>query len=501
MKKYFSIVFILFLFSCKKQLTEKVYSDITANTFYKTATDANAALYGVYNNLNRSPFSDWDTHLYTLVFMPNRYVISRVGFRKVYGNFTYGVSDDALTTVWRSGFLTINRANAVINRVPGITMDETQKKQIVAEAKFLRALTYFNLVRLFGGVPLKTTETTSLDDINVPRSTAIAVYDLIISDLKEAETTLSDKRIASEKGRATSGSASALLGRVYLTMAGSPLKQADKWAMAKDKFKFIIDNKARWGYDLMPDYADIFSLTKENNQEVIFAIQNSWQTGQGSVLAFWNAPPNSTFATANGQYHYGFTTEFRDLFTATDTIRRNVTLVNSYVDIKGQTITYNAPGVPHGYKDPNGIALGKFKDGGGGAPTNVNHKNDVLVIRYADILLMYAEAENEVSGPTAGALDALNLVRARARTSQLTGLNQASFRDAVYMERILELSGELTEFFDIQRLGKLEETIKNSPEAKLTNTAYNAKFLLYPIPQLELDANTKIEQADQNPGW
>lgn len=501
MKKYISIILVLFFLGCTKKLDEKVFSALTPEIYYKNAGDAVTALYGVYNNLNRSPFGDWDTDLYSLVFMPNRYIYTRVPFRKVYANFTYGVSDDALIRVWQRGYQTINRANAVINRVPAIIMDESLKKQIIAEAKFLRALTYFNLVRLYGGVPLKTTETTSLNDVNVPRSTAVEIYDLIIADLKEAEAGLPDKRITSETGRATNGAASGLLGRVYLTMAGNPLKQTDKWVLARDKFKFIIENKARWGYDLLPNYTDVFSLAKENNQEILFAIQNSHATGQGSVLAFFNAPPQSTFATSNGQYHYGFTTEFRNLFAADDAIRRNVTMVSSYIDIKGRTITYNAPN-PYGYKDPNGIALGKFQDGIGSA-TNVNHANDVLVLRYADILLMFAEAENELNGPTTETLDAINKVRVRAKTSLLSGIGMTkeTFRDIVYRERLLELSGELTEFFDIQRLGRLEATINNSPEAKIAGTAYNPKFLLYPIPQIELDVNTKIEQADQNPGW
>lgn len=503
MKNFIVIILIIGLFSCKKQLTEKVYSDLTSNTYYNTADDAQAALFGVYNNLNRSPFSDWDSWLYSMVFMPNRYVISRVPFRKAYGNFTYGLSDDALTTVWRSGYSTINRANAVINRVPNINMNDSLKKQIVAEAKFLRALTYLNLVRLYGGLPLKTTETTSLADVDIPRSTAEQVYDLIISDLKEGEVALPDRRPASERGRASSGSASALLGRVYITMAGNPLKQLDKWMLARDKFKYIIDNKARWGYGLMANYGDVFSLSNENNQEVIFAIQNSWQTDQGSVLAFFSAPLNSRLSIGNGQYHYGFTTEFRNLFTSTDIIRRDVTMVFSYVDTKGFTTTYNlsnANTVGNTYRDPNGMALGKFQDPVG-APTNINHKNDVLVLRYADILLMYAEAENEVNGPNVAAFDAINQVRARAKTTLLSSLDQVGFRNAVYRERLLELSGELTEFFDIIRLGRLQETIANSPEAKLTGTVYNPKFLLYPIPQIELDANTKINQADQNPGW
>lgn len=500
MKKYIFILLLsTCLFGCKKQLNEQVFSELTSTIYYNNAGDATTALYGVYNSLNRTPFSDWDTDLYSLVHLPSKYVISRVPFRKVFSNFTYGASDPAIERVWQRAYITINRANAVIDNVPSINMDDNLKKQIVSEAKFLRALTYFNLVRLFGGVPLRIRETTSLDEVNLARSTAQQVYDLIISDLKEGEANMPDKRPVSEKGRATNGSASGLLGRVYLTMAGSPLNQADKWTLARDKFKYIIDNKTKWGYDLMTNFKDVFSLQFENNKEVLFAIQNSHVTDQGSVLAFFSAPPNSTFATAAGQYHYGFTTAFRNLYDALDK-RRDVTVVYSYVALNGSTITYGAPGVPYGYKDPNGMALGKFQDGTG-ASTNVNHANDVLVLRYADILLMFAEAENEVNGPVLAAFTAINELRLRANATPISGLNKATFRDAVYNERLLELSGELTEFFDIQRLGKLQETISNSSEAITAGTTYNVKFALYPLPLKEVNANPLIGQANQNPGW
>ena len=379
-------------------------------------------------------------------------------------------------------------------------------KEIVAEAKFIRALSYFNLVRLYGGVPLRAHQTASLADVYLPRSTASEVYNLIISDLTEAETNLPDVRPSSETGRVISGAASGLLGKVYLTMAGNPLKQTDKWALARDKFKYIMDNKTRWGYTLMVNYKDVFSLTNQNNKEIMFSIQFSHATGEGSVLAFYSAPLNSTFATANGQYNFGFTPTFYNLFAASDTNRRNTTLVYSYTDINGKLATYNKPPILNSYKEPNGIALGKYQDGTG-APSNVNHANDIIVLRYADILLMFAEAENEVNlGPDQAAIDATNQVRARAKTTLASISNTnyntyASFQAAIRKERLFELSGELTEFFDIQRWGTLQTTIANDPEAILAGTTFDSKFYLYPIPRAEIDANPLIGQQNQNPGW
>lgn len=505
MKKYIYILIIPVLFSCKKQLQEQAFSSVVSENFYKTSSDAISALYGVYNELNRAN-TDWDNYMYSMVFVPSEYVETKVVQRKVYSNFKYGTSDATIEAVWKQAYVAINRANAVIDNVPTISMNDSLKKEIVAEAKFIRALSYFNLVRLYGGVPMRVHQTVSLADGYLPRSTASQVYDLIISDLTEAETNLPDVRPSTEAGRVISGAASGLLGKVYLTMAGNPLKQTDKWSLARDKFKYIMDNKARWGYTLMTSYKDVFSLTNQNNKEIMFSIQFSHVTGQGSVLAFYCAPLNSPFATGNGQYHFGFTPTFYNLFAASDTIRRNTTMVYSYTDINGKLVTYNKAPKLDSYQEPFGIALGKYQDGTG-APSNVNHANDIIVLRYADILLMFAESENEVNnGPDQAAIDAINQVRARAKTTlaSISNTNYNTyglFQAAIRKERLFELSGELTEFFDIQRWGTLQTTIANSPEAITAKTTFDNKYYLYPIPLSEIDANPLIGQQNQNPGW
>jgi len=504
MKKYIYILVIPVLFSCKKQLQEQVYSSISSDDFYKTSSDAVSALYGVYNALNRGS-SDWDYNLYTMVFLPSEYVESTIAERQLFSNFTYGTTNVSLTGVWRQAYVAIDRANGVIDNVPTISMDDSLKKVIIAEAKFIRALSYFNLVRLYGGVPLKISKTRSLADAYLPRSTANQVYDVIISDLTEAETNLPNKRPASETGRVISGAASGLLGKVYLTMAGNPLNQTDKWALARDKFRYIMDNKARWGYTLLTNYKDVFSLTNENNNEIMFSIQFSNLTGQGNLLAFASCPPNSPFAMGGGQYNYGFTPKFYNLFVASDTNRRNTTMAYTYIDRNGRLNTYNTGPNYNGYIEPRGIALGKYQDPNPSG--NTGHANDVIVLRYADILLMFAEAENEVNmGPDQAAIDAIKQVRARAKTTlpSITDPNYStytSFQAAVRKERLFELSGELTEFFDIQRWGTLQTTIATSPDAIKAGTTFDKKFYLYPIPLSEIDANPLIGQQNQNPGW
>ena len=503
-KKYFILLImpVLLTVSCKK-LDEKVYSSLTPEVYFRNAGDAKVALYGVYNTLNRQHF--YTNDLYVMALLPSKYVLTRLGTHKPYASFNFAVTDPRISRTWASLYLTISRANAIIDRVPKIDMDQTLKAEYIGEAKFLRAMSYFYLVRLFGGVPLKIKETTGIEGIHSPRASVEAVYDQIIEDLQYAEIGLPPQRPVSERGRATRVAAKSLLGKVYLTMAGYPLKQTDKWDLARKKLKEVIDEKEIYNIDLLPSFKDIFDIAKEDaNKEAIFAIQFSHVLDQGSALAFFAAPLNSDYATAYGQYNYGFTTAFRNLYTATDT-RRDITTLWSYKAYNGATVTY---GVSTYYRDPSGLALGKYQDGPAGtARSNVAHANDILILRYADVLLMYAEAENEVNGPgdindINSAYAFLNAVRARAgATLQTTAVSKQDFRNLIYIERVKELAGELHEYFDVQRLERLKDHMDNSYEVALAGMTYNTRSYLYPIPDDEIAVNNAINPEDQNPGY
>ncbi|MFN0293659.1 RagB/SusD family nutrient uptake outer membrane protein [Pedobacter helvus] len=503
-KKYFILLIIpvLIASACGK-LDEKIYSSLTPEVYFRNAGDAKVALYGVYNTLNRQHF--YTNDLFVMSFLPSKYVVTRLGTHKPYASFNFAVTDPRISRTWASLYLTISRANAIIDRVPGIDMDENLKAQYVGEAKFLRAMSYFYLVRLFGGVPLKIKETTGIEGIHSPRASVQAVYDQIIEDLKYAETGLPPIRPITDRGRATRAAAKTLLGKVYLTMAGYPLKQTDKWALARTKLKEVIDEKDTYGIDLLPVFKDVFDVAKEAaNKEAIFAIQFSNLPDQGSALAFFAAGLNSDYATSYGQYNYGFTTAFRNLYLATDT-RRDVTALWSYRAYNGATVTYQTSTY---YRDPSGLALGKYQDGPAGkAASNVRHANDMLLLRYADVLLMYAEAENEVNGPgdindPNSAYAYLNKVRARSSAAlQTTVVSQVDFRNLIYLERVKELSGELHEYYDVQRLERLKDHMDNSFEVSLAGMVYNTRAYLYPIPDDEIAVNNAISPSDQNPGY
>lgn len=483
------------LTGCAK-LEEEVFSSLTPEVYYKTESDALIAVNGMYHTLNR-PFI-YSDDFFAMVLQPNKYVLSRVPARKPFSTFSFSATNERVLKVWSNLYTTIGRANTVIARVPGIQMADSLKASYLAEAKFLRAQSYFYLVRFFGGVPIKSEETVDMSTVHAPRSSAVEVYELIMKDLKEAALDLPDTRSANEKGRATACAAKALLGKVYLTMAGHPLNQTDKYEKARDILGEVMADKAKFGVDLLPNFADIFDVTKEaTNTEEIFSIQFARITDQGNPLPFFTAPLNSNFATAYGQWAYGFTTAFRDLYEVNDK-RRDVTLVSSYTAYNGVLVTY---GVSTSYRDYGGIALGKYQDGPAGtAPSNVLHGNNIILLRYADVLLMYAEAENEINGPD-NAYDAINEVRHRAGIDSLSGLDQRAFRDSIYIDRLRELSGELTAYFDFQRLKKLEDHVAYSYEANAEGVTFKPSMYLYPIPQNEIDFNKEISQIDQNPGY
>lgn len=213
-------------------------------------------------------------------------------------NYTFLPNHAYLYSTWTSAYAVINRANPVIARVPAIPMDTTLRNRVVGEAKFLRALNYFNLVRLFGGVPIRTVEMQGLDSLRAPRNSADEVYALVVSDLQDAIKVLPASYSGADAGRATSGAAKTLLAKVLLqrgaTGVGTP---AADYQAALDLLR---DVRATGGYALVTDYAFLFDMAHEVNSEVIFDIQNSRSAGVGGRLSNQVAPRNSN-------YHYSAT--------------------------------------------------------------------------------------------------------------------------------------------------------------------------------------------------
>ena len=292
-------------------------------------------------------------------------------------------------------------------------------------------------------------------------------------------------------------------------MAGKPLEQTEMYDLAAIKLQEVVDLKV---YKLQDDFGSIFTLENETNNELIFVRPNVEDNAAGTVLTFFAGPPNTPFANRNGQYQFGFSLDFYNSFSEDDK-RRDVTLQYTYTDANGRFIEYNSPNNPGqpgnpagpgnpalpqgGYREPGGVAFGKLKD----AQNDVSpfaHDNDIIYMRYADVLLMLAEAYNE-AGNSPAALPHLNKVRLRADlTPGITTTDQATLRTIIKQERKWELAGEYQEYGDLQRWGDIKASIPNNAAAARIGVSYDAKMELLPIPQGQLDDNPNLKQ---NPGY
>lgn len=475
----FQLLFILItcIYSCEKNLVEKPLDFLEESNSFNTERDAVLAINAVYSYLRDPGYYGLNMINLADVNSEQAYVRSDAPGDVIdVDKNQYTASNSLFESYYSIIYKMIDRANRVILNVPKIPMSDSVKKQIIGEAKFLRALGYFDLVRAFGDIPLITIPNNSVNDVLVARTPVDQVYAQIISDLSDAEQVLPSRYTkSSEIGRATRWAAKALLGKVYLTRKD--------WSNAVIKLKDVIDNS---GHTLVADYRDVFDPDKKNGPEHIFSVQFSCiQLGYGSLFAqrfaiFLSYPINQ------GGGNYQATDYFYNSFPDGD-YRKTVSMITYKVRPNGDTI-FSRTG-PHvdKYWDPSPCG-------------SEQARNNFIVLRFADVLLMYAEALNELYGPTPEAYAAINRVRERARNGNPTaipqnlssGLTQDQFRDSVFQERSLELAFEGHRRWDLIRTGRYIAT--------LTAAGINAqqKNLLYPIPQHQIDLNPLLTQ---NPGY
>lgn len=460
-------ILVLLLVGCENFLEENPESVIAPNNFYQTASDAKGAVNDVYNILNPLyniwiiRIADTPSDEGTMGYNSNN--INDINMDQ--GNYTPDIQ--WLELWWADNYDGINRSNMAIANIPEVDMDTDLRTRLVGEAKFLRALFYFNLVRAYGDVPLITEPTEDISNVEKPRTPKEAVYDQIVADLQDAEQVLPESYSGSDVGRATSGAAKSLLAKVHLTI--------ENWQEAASKANEVINSGT---YALFPDYADLWKKENENTVEYIFSVQY-----KSDVMGSWHSSLRAPrlLPVARGvtfgenvpeQEYYD---SFRD-----DDYRKEVNYRTEMPNYNNPDDTVTFP--PHDFK--------LFERE---APT-VNGGKNYPILRYADVLLMHAEALNEANGgPTPEAYDAINQVRNRAQIPSLSGLSQEAFRDSVIQERSWELGLEGHRWFDLVRTGKLIPVLAG--ERGLPVEEHN---LVYPIPQRELDTNPELTQ---NPGY
>ena len=516
-------------------LTEVPYSFVAPENLYTSGDGALAALSGAYaafqarvSDLGISDVDYYGRQYWMLTEYPTETVTLRLGAtneRTMPDIFRVTPSHNYINGVWRAAFHAVNRANSVIDNVPGIAgMDPALRDRVVAEARFLRAYHYFNLVRFFGGVPLYLHETRSLEEIQKPRATQAEVYNAIIQDLKDAAAVLPAKYTGKDVGRATSGAANALLAKVYLQFGAVGGGGAAAFTQAEAYARAVI---ASGQYSLLADYASVFDQNNENNAEVIFDIQNTRTPGAGGYMCDQFAPrplPSQTdFPYCDSQNpSFGPEWPFFYSYAPTDT-RKAGTWLMTYTKKSGTTVTWDSTQTAVNNYGNFAPVPNKYMDKVPGAQDGAEEPNFIL-IRYADVLLSLAEAINENAGPTAEAYNLVNTVRARAKVGPLTpGLSKQAFKDALFTERRWEFAMEGHGMFDSQRnwswaKARIEQystnaarTFWNRPRPSGCSSCIprdssvpkvtlvlDDHYLFYPIPQPAMDVNPQLVQ---NPGY
>ena len=434
-------------------------SSVTIDKVYKTASDYNVAVIGCYAKLQSQVNFYTECCEYRSDNLSLGAPTAGTQDRYDIDHFTEKPSNGILSSYWANFNNNVYRCNLLLDQIDGANFAENLKKQYKGEAMFIRALNYFNMYRIWGGVPATKHVVSAAEALKVARYSDEQMFDLIAGDLKEIvdNNYLPETYSSADMGRATSGAAKALLGKVYLTF--------HKWTEAKDILSQLIGK-----YQLVSPIAQVFDVDNKNNNEIIFAVHfNKDMEGEGH--SYWynltNASDDTnqtssllnTFPTGDAR---------KDLITYVQ-VEKNVRLMNKFYDTKSPT----------------------FKTVG----------NDQILLRYADVLLMYAEALNEIQYDASEgslALKYLNAVRQRAGISNLTAKQlptQEKFRKGILVERQREFPYEGQRWFDLVRMGFAKSVMaENGVEIK----DYQ---LLFPIPQQEIEKVGDKSILWQNPGY
>ncbi|WP_276090733.1 RagB/SusD family nutrient uptake outer membrane protein [Pedobacter sp. JY14-1] len=469
--------------SCKKDfLNVPPQAQQPETAFWKTAEDADKAVNAVYAKLR-----SWDNVAF------NAIVIESTGadeadkgstptdatFFNLFDTFTVTSTQGSLQGFWNGQYQNIKLCNQAIDSIPKIAMDENLKSRYIAEAKFVRAYSYFRLVRAYGRVPLRLHEPKDPTEYNIPQAEKTEVYAQIEKDLTEAASVLPPSYDADNKGRATKGAALGLHAKVAMYQ--------QKW---NDVLSFT-NQVMGLGYDLFPNFEKGFRTENENNIESVFEIQAELLIGN-------SAASNSQYSQVQGVAGvrgggWGFNTPSQalaDAFEPGDPRRDATIIFRGETTPQGDVIPTTVPNERYNQKSyvPFSLYVSGYNEGA---------QQNIRVLRFADILLMNAEAANELGDP-AQAKSSLNRVRQRARGGNpnilpdVTTNDKTELRNAIWHERQVELAMENDRYFDVIRQGRAAQVF--GPKGWKAN-----KNEVWPIPATEIDLSGG--KLTQNPGY
>jgi starch-binding outer membrane protein, SusD/RagB family len=527
MKKIYIVMLaaVLLGLGCKKsELNITNPNQPTTQQFWLTASDAQLGVNAIYSTYHRAALNRW-MHFLTIIRADEGFSTSPAPWiRNYYDLFNYeNYNDGLIADLWKDCYIGVNRCNQVLDNVPKINMEAGLKQQLLAEASFMRGFFYYTLGLHYGNVPIILHQPANPDEYYPPSSTQEQVYAQAIKDFTDASANLPVSYDANGKGRATKGAAFGMLGKVYL--------QQHKYQEAKDALQWLAEGPGASVYSLVPNYRDNFIETTENNTESVFEFQNA----ANPIDAFDNdagdGDPNHTpdklnYGTSippffaprpigftDGQAHRWVVWEFlkENQTNGQRDPRIAATFLYDSTDVRGPnfTMVYGQTWASRNYSndpdDPIAVATNKtvyyrkFLDDATMDGEVFHSGNNYRYLRYADVLLLYAEAVNAL-GQTPQAYQFVDKVRQRAGLAPLSvampGLNQQQFLDQLKHERITELTGEGHRWEDLVRWGDLSPALA-SRDKGFANFVTSKNELL-PIPQFDLDNNPNLKQ---NPNY
>lgn len=493
MKRYFQKLFvfcsIITLSACSGFLDKEPLDQLTAGNFYKTVAEAELGVLGAYTPMQNIDYTGKGWMINEIPADNSQPGGTDPEFSPI-DNFTVNADSPPVGAYWVQHYRQVALANAILSRIPGLEAGtQAQKDKLSAEAQFLRAIAYFDLVRIYGRVPLIDEPPSNDVDLLYPQSSINEIYALIKEDLSFAAQHLPVTWQGANLGRATKGAALALLAKVHLTIK--------EFGQARDRAKEVIDLGV---YDLTFDFGENWDLNScDNNEESVFQIQftgcNAFGTGNPlqAFFAPWGEGITkdrdgwgSQIPTSSTTNNPGST--INDIYEEEDTRKHHTIMTRNahYDNINPEDGGYTYP--PNGASASNSN-IKKYVVGSTSNVCFMSTPQNVNVIRYSDVLLTYAEALAEIQGGTTAlpeALDAFNQVRIRAGVEPLTLID----RDIILEERRREFAFEGHRWFDLIRTGKALEIMT------LHGKNIQPHNVLFPIPSSEMEINPNLVQNE-----
>jgi hypothetical protein len=469
--------------SCKKSFLDvDPQGQQPAVEFWKTPDDAAKSVNSIYGNLR-----SWENVAFPAL------VIESVGsdetdkgsspsdapFWDLYDLHTVTSTEGSLQSFWTGQYQNILLCNQVLLHVPDIQMDQALKDRYLAEAKFVRAYSYFRLVRAYGDVPLRLTVPVDGTEYNIPRTSKAEVYAQIEKDLTEAAAVLPVSYPSTDIGRATKGAALGMHAKVALYQK--------KWADVLALSNQVIAS----GYTLFPDFEKSFRTNNENNSESVFEIQAELDPANRDASSSQYSQVQGVAGVQGGGWGFNVPSAALAAGFETGDPRRDATIIfRGETTPEGDVIPTTLPNPM--YNQKSYVPFSQYVSG-----FNEGSQQNIRVLRFADVLLMNAEAANEL-GDAGQALVSLNKVRTRARGNNagilpnVTTTDQAALRTAIYQERKVELAMESDRYFDVIRQGRGAEVFGTKGWKPNKNE-------VWPVPQTEIDLSGGL--LTQNPGY